>query len=136
MTEIAPENGEGFYSLGLLLAEQNRLAEAETILAKAQSLSPDNTRIAYNRGLLLLQLKKTDEAEQLLIRAYQRDQSSVDILHVLVNISVQKREYEKALGRIQMLQRLEPDKIEWGRLFQEVHATYEREKYFHEIRPR
>ena len=79
-TEIAPENGEGFYSLGLFLAEQNRLEEAEVMLEKAQTLLPDRTRIAYNRGLLLMQLDKVDEAEQMLIRVYQANQNAIDIL--------------------------------------------------------
>ncbi|MCL2119930.1 MAG: tetratricopeptide repeat protein, partial [Planctomycetaceae bacterium] len=128
VTELAPENGEGFYSLGLLLAERNRLAEAETAISKAASLMPGNPRVLYNHGLLLLQLGKPDEGERQLIRAYQTDQNSTDVLWALVSISLQKQEYEKALGRIQLLQRLEPDNPQWLRLFNEVQTRYRREQ--------
>ena len=134
VTEIVPDNGEAFYSLGLFLAEQNRLEEAETALSKAVTLSPDNTRIIYNYSLLLMKLDKIDEAEQLLIKAYQANQRSVDILSVLVTVSVQKREYTKALGRIQLLRQLEPDNPEWAKLFQQIELTYKREKFLLENR--
>ena len=124
VTELAPENGDGFYSLGLLLAEQKRLAEAEPLFAKAASLMPDNARVRYNHGVLLLQLGKPDEGEIQLIRAYQTDQNSVDILSALVGVSLQKQEYEKALGRIQLLRRLEPNNPRWATLFQDVQTRY------------
>ena len=127
VTELAPENGEGFYSLGLLLAEQNRLAEAETAIGKAVPLMPGNARVLYNHGLLL-QLGKPDESERQLIRAYQMDQNSVDILQALVSVSLQKQEYEKALGRIQLLQRLEPNNPGWVSLFNQVQTRYQQER--------
>jgi uncharacterized protein HemY len=73
---------------------------------------------------LLLQLGQQNEGERQLIRAYQTDQQSVDILWALVSISLQKQEYEKALGRIQLLRRLEPDNPRWVTLFNEVQIRY------------
>ena len=128
VTEIAPENGEGFYSLALLLAEQNRLDEAEKAFAKAATLMPDNARLLYNHGLLLLQLGNTDESERQLIRAYQADQNSVDIMRALVSVSLAKREYEKALGRIQLLRRMEPNNPSWQALFNQVQLQYRQEQ--------
>jgi predicted CXXCH cytochrome family protein len=122
---IDPLSGEAFYSLGLLLAEQNRLADAETALDKAQSLLKNNPRVLYNHGLLLFQLRKTDAAEKQLLRAFQLDQTSTDVLQVLANISVEKKEYEKALGRIQLLQKLEPNNPEWRQLFNQVYGIYQ-----------
>ena len=127
VTELAPDNGEGFYSLALFLAEQKRLDEASTAFTKAVSLLPGHARVLYNHGVLLLQLGKTDESERQLIRAYNTDQTSVDILSVLVNISLQKQEYEKALGRIQLLRRLEPNNPRWVTQFNQVQAIYQRE---------
>ncbi len=124
VTELTPENGEGFYSLGLFLAEHNRLPEADAALAKAAALMPGNARVLYNHGLLLLQLGKPDEAETQLIRAYRIDQNSTDILFALVSAAVAKREYEKALGRVQLLQRLEPDNPQWPALFQKVRLQF------------
>jgi tetratricopeptide (TPR) repeat protein len=128
VTELAPDNGEGFYSLGLLLAEQKRLTEAETAIGKAASLMPGNARVLYNHGVLLLQLGKQDDGERQLIRAYQADQKSVDILSALVGVSLQKQEYEKALGRIQLLRKLEPTNPQWMNLFNQVQTQYQHEQ--------
>jgi len=138
VTELAPDNGEGFYSLGLLFAEQKRLTEAEAAIGKAVTLMPGNSRVLYNHGLLLLQAGKPDESERQLIRAYQADQAvtgrshaasdSVDIMRALVSVSLAKREYEKALGRIQLLQRLEPNNPNWAVLFNQVHIQYRQEQ--------
>ncbi|MDR1385633.1 MAG: hypothetical protein LBJ67_17560 [Planctomycetaceae bacterium] len=126
--QIDPTSGEAFYSLGLLLAEQNRLADAENVLDKAQSLLKNNPRALYNHGLLLFQLRKTDAAEKQLLRAFQFDQSSTDILQVLANISVEKKEYEKALGRIQLLQQLDPNNREWQQFFNRIYGIYQSQK--------
>jgi len=128
VTELAPENGEGFYSLALLLAEQQRLDDAEKAFAKAVSLLPGHARVLYNHGLLLLQLGKSDESERQLIRAYQLEQNSVDIMRALVSVSLAKREYEKALGRIQLLRRMEPNNPNWPALFNQVQLQYRQEQ--------
>jgi tetratricopeptide (TPR) repeat protein len=128
VTEFAPENGEGFYSLALLLAEQNRLDEAEKAFAKATTLLPGNARLLYNHGLLLLQLGKLDESEKQLIRAYQTEQNSVGIMRALVSVSLAKREYEKAFGRVQLLRRMEPNNPNWAVLFNQVQTQYRQEQ--------
>jgi tetratricopeptide (TPR) repeat protein len=125
---IDPTSGEAFYSLGLLLAEQNRLTDAETALDQAQSLLKNNPRVLYNHGVLLFQLRKTDAAEKQLLRAFQLDQTSTDVLQVLANISVEKKEYEKALGRIQLLQKLDPDNPEREQFFNRVYELYNSQK--------
>ena len=53
VTQLEPAMGEVSYSLGLLVAEdERRLAEAVDLLAKAAELAPENPRIHYNAAWL------------------------------------------------------------------------------------
>lgn len=76
---LAPEWGDGFYSLGLLLAENEaRLPEALTFLALASDKMPLQPRVHYNFALALERLNKPAEAENALLKAYQLDSASPD----------------------------------------------------------
>ncbi|MCL2349391.1 MAG: tetratricopeptide repeat protein [Planctomycetaceae bacterium] len=119
--EIDPAHGETYYSLALLYAEQRRFAESETMFAQAlQHIKTGNARMFYNYGVLLLQTGKIEEAERQLINAWQNDKTSIDVLNALVNVSIQKKEYDKALGRLQLIMKLDPENPVWQRQFQEV----------------
>jgi len=63
---FSPENGEAYYSLGLLLAEDDRVSEAVDELASAARLLP-RARVLYNYGIALQQLGRLAEAEDALL---------------------------------------------------------------------
>ena len=58
-----PDQGEAWYSLGLLLAEMARYGDAAGSLSRAAALMPGRPRIHYNRALVLQQLGRNPEAE-------------------------------------------------------------------------
>ena len=69
--QLDPKMAEAYYSLGLLVAEdEKRLPEAEGLLRKATELAPQNARMHYNYGLALQRQEKYDDAEAQLKRAW------------------------------------------------------------------
>ena len=105
--QVAPEEGEAYYSLGLLLAEENRLSEAEQTLRKAAELIPDRARVRYNYALALQHLDRREEAETQLLKAYEIDPNDVNIMQALAVFYMQDRNPRAALPYAQkMVQRL------------------------------
>ena len=72
-TRVAPQNPEGFYRLGLILAELQQYGYALSALDKALQLSPTFHRARYNKAMLLQHLGRHQEAqkEMELLRALQ-----------------------------------------------------------------
>jgi len=64
--ELGPDNGEARYSLGLLLAEEERFAEAADELGAAARLL-SRARVFYNHGVALEKLGRLAEAEDALL---------------------------------------------------------------------
>jgi predicted CXXCH cytochrome family protein len=109
VVKLEPKWDEGYYSLGLLLAEQEgRLSEAAEALGKAVELSPRHSRMQYNYGLALDKLGKTAEAEKHL-RLSADLEPTPDCLYALVNVLVERREWKDAVSVAERLERLSPD---------------------------
>ena len=92
--QIAPEEGELYYLLALLLAEEQRIEEAATLLEKAMDLIPTRARVAYNNALTLQQLKQYDKSESVFIKALDVSPQDADVIYALVTLYAQ---WEKAL---------------------------------------
>lgn len=92
----SPGDGHLHYSLGLLLAQSDRLSTAVIELDKAARLLPDDARIAYNHGLALQHLGRQKEAEKALLRAYQLAEGSPDVAYAVIALYLQNRQPEKA----------------------------------------
>ncbi len=60
----APGEGELYYSLGLLLAEEKRYPEAASNLGRTAKLIPKRPRVHYNHGLTLQHLGRRDRPAQ------------------------------------------------------------------------
>jgi tetratricopeptide (TPR) repeat protein len=95
--EGAQQRGELHYSLGLLLAEIGRLAEAEQELALAAAELPNRPRIRYNRALTLQRLGRTPEAEQVFLEAESLAPESPEVQNALAILHLQAARPERAL---------------------------------------
>jgi len=119
----SPNNGDLRYSLGLLLAEQQRLAEAAASLGEAAALMPSRARVRYNYALALQHLGRRSAAERELLAAHEADPRDPSIVNALVIFYIQQQRLEEAQvyavklvnlapnqpGPRQMLQRIEQE---------------------------
>jgi len=97
VVELAPDFAEGWYSLGLLIAENpQRLEEAAQCLTRATQLAPEGARIHYNLGLALQRLKRMAEAEKALKTAFQLAPNDLDIRRALGALYLELGESGKA----------------------------------------
>ncbi|RKZ84924.1 MAG: hypothetical protein DRR19_17080 [Candidatus Parabeggiatoa sp. nov. 1] len=106
--QFTKEPGVLYYSLGLLLAEQQRLQEAVVHLAKAAALMPNHSRVHYNHGLLLQHLGKTSQAKTAFLKAYQLNTNDQSTLRALTILHIQQHQWEKAYPYAKQLNRLYP----------------------------
>ena len=103
-----PNEGELYYSLGLLLAEDKRLAEAVDALATAARLMPRRARVRYNLALALDRLSRDREAEASLLQALQLDPGDGDIVYALAAFYVQRQQWKRALPFAEQLVAMSP----------------------------
>lgn len=106
---------DAHYSLGLLLAEMQNLAEAETHLGKAARLS-GNPRHYYNWGLSLQNLGRPAEAEKAFRKGLGADPASEALLYALAVLYIQQKETGKARPLVQQLLRLNPQNEDYQNL--------------------
>jgi len=118
----SPTNGELHYSLGLLLAEEQRLSEAGEELGKAARLLPDRPRVQYNYALALQGTGKMKEAEVALLHAYRLNLQDADVVYALAVLYAQRAEWDRALPYAQDLVRLMPGAPGPAQLLQRIEA--------------
>jgi tetratricopeptide (TPR) repeat protein len=95
-----PKMGEVYYSLGLLVAEDDkRLEEATGLLAKAAILA-----------------------------AHKLAPQNTDYLHALAILYSQQKQWDRAIASVEQLQRLEPSNPNWGRLLSEIQRLSQPDK--------
>jgi tetratricopeptide (TPR) repeat protein len=104
----AAGEGELHVSLGLLLAEEQRLDEAAAALARASELVPDRPRVFTNLGLALRALGRTTEAETALWTARAKDPRDTDALQVLAELAAARGDRDQAVALAEELARLLP----------------------------
>lgn len=107
--QAAPQQGELYYSLGLLYAEQKNLTDALPMLAKASKLLPDHVRVHYNYALALQHAGKLQHAEQVMLAANKVDPHNPDVMYALATFYIKQRKWHEALTFAQRLQKLIPN---------------------------
>jgi predicted CXXCH cytochrome family protein len=109
LEQLRQQLGETHYSLGLLLAEdEKRLDEAAKVLAVAARFLPRNARVFYNFGLAQQKLGQAKAAEESLITACRLDPSQPDYVHALTVYYSQSGDWGKARVCAEQLVRLAP----------------------------
>ncbi|MFI5404071.1 MAG: tetratricopeptide repeat protein, partial [Planctomycetota bacterium] len=117
----SPDNGEAYYSLGLLLAEDDRVSEAVDELASAARLLP-RARVFYNYGVALQQLGRLAEAEDALLAGEKLSPRDTALLHALAILYAQRQEPRRALPYARRLLDLAPDSPDAQRLVERLEA--------------
>jgi len=126
--ELAPQLADVHYSLGLLLAEdQRRLGEAAEALARAAKLAPDSARIHYNLGLALQKLGRGEEAEKALLEAQRLAPRRPEYLTALVILYLQEKQGTKALAAAESLLELAPHDPTAHRLLHDAQEAADRD---------
>jgi len=103
-----PNEGELYYSLGLLLAEDKRLAEAADALATALAAHAPARPRAVQSGPRADRLSRDREAEASLLQALQLDPQDGDIVYALTAFYVQRRQWKRALPFAEQLVTISP----------------------------
>jgi len=119
----APKEGELYYSLGLLLAEEQRYPEAATNLGKAAELMPTRTRVHYNHGLALQHLGGKSGAETALLKAYRLDQNDTSVIQALAILYIQGRQWDQAATYAKKLTHLYPNEPGPRRMLEQINKA-------------
>ncbi|MEN7548748.1 HEAT repeat domain-containing protein [Rapidithrix thailandica] len=114
------EYGPAYYSLGLLLAETGKLAEAEQNLQLAAEKVGNNPRIFYNWGLALQQLNRPEEAEKAYLKGLDLTPESGDLHYALCVLYIQQKQFANARKHAQILLDTYPDAQELQQLMQTI----------------
>ena len=120
--QIAPKQGELYYSLGLLLVEEKQLQDAEKEFKRAVDLMPDRPRMLYNYGLLLQNLERRTEAGVALRKAQKLNSKDPQIVYALVIFYAQQQDWQQALPYAKQLVSLLPDRPEPKKLLTDIQA--------------
>jgi Flp pilus assembly protein TadD len=119
----SPTNGELHYSLGLLLAEEQRLGEAAEELGRAARLLPDRPRVQYNYALALQGTGKAKQAEAVLLNAYHLNTQDADVVYAVALLYAQQQRWDRALPYARELVRLTPGAPGPMQLLQRIEAA-------------
>jgi predicted CXXCH cytochrome family protein len=106
---VPEDQGELYYSLGLLLREEERVEEAATYLGQAADLLSNRPGVRYDYALALQQLGRRTEAEAEMLKAYAADPADSSILRGLAVFYSQQEDWERALLYARKLVELLPD---------------------------
>ena len=118
-----PKEGELYYSLGLLLAEEKRYPEAATNLGKAAELMPTRARVHYNHGLALQHLGGKSGAETALLKANRLDENDPSVIQALAIFYFQGRDWDQAANYAKKLTHLYPNEPGARRMLEQINKA-------------
>lgn len=120
-----PEEGELYYSLGLLLAERRQLEESVRALARAVELMPERPRVRYNYSLALQHLGHQEEALTAMLAAERMSPEDPSILEALVSFYTNEGRWGEAVTYAEQLARLFPDDTRLRQLLERIRVNSE-----------
>lgn len=104
-----PEEGELYYSLGLVQAEMNQLAGATVSLERAANLLPTRPRVRYNYALALQRLGRRSQAETQFLESYRVGPEDPSIAQALAILYSQDARWDEALEWAERLVEMLPE---------------------------
>ena len=107
--ELAPENAEAYYNLGVTLKELSRLEEAEESYKKAIILKPNYALAFFNLGNILKELDRLEEAEESYRKAIAHKPDFADAYNNLGNMLQELSRLEEAEKSYRKAIALKPD---------------------------
>lgn len=106
IVKLHPEAAEGWYSLGLLLAENEKSwEESADCFLKASKLNMDNARVFYNLGLAMYRLKQYETAEKALLQAVKMEPNNRDFINAVIYFYRETDDSQKELQWVEYLNR-------------------------------
>lgn len=112
----APDDYRALELLGIVRAQQQREAEAETLFKRALELKPDFASTHVSLGMLYVQMSKPDEAIPQFQEALRIDSARTDARSSLVNVwreqahaAVRENDPEKALSLLLQARKMSPN---------------------------
>jgi len=123
--ERVPDEGELHYSLGLLLAEEERMREAVAELKLASELLPGRARVHHNLGLAYQALELWEEAERAHLKAFGQNSDDVDIVNAVALLLARREQWHRALPYAERLVQLAPEWEQARGLLESIRAEVE-----------
>jgi tetratricopeptide (TPR) repeat protein len=120
--EYAPDEGELNYSLGLVLAEEQKNEQAAHYLGRAATLLPGRGRVRFNYALALIRVGRSAEAERALLEAAALSPADADVLYTLTIHYVNLKRWDRAEEFALRLVRARPDDAGARRLLAQINA--------------
>ena len=111
-----------YYSIALILAENDQFEDAANSFENAARYDPSNSRIYYNWGLVKQNLKKYDEAIEIYTTGIGIDPAADDIRYALVTAYFESGQYDKALSVAEHLLKKYPDNTSLVNLVRNIKA--------------
>jgi tetratricopeptide (TPR) repeat protein len=112
VTEVAPQNPDGFVNIGRAALQEGDIARARTVLEKALALSPDLARAHFFYAGVLRQEGNYDGAaahlKKVLVQ-YPRDRVA---LNNLGRVLFLKRNYAEAVNTLQQVLAIDPEDLQ------------------------
>ncbi|MDP6113013.1 MAG: tetratricopeptide repeat protein [Planctomycetota bacterium] len=129
VVRLRPDIGHGFYSLGLLVAENpQRLEEATEHLTKAADLMPRHPRAHYNCGLALWRQGNTEKAAEYLLTAHELAPQHPDYPFSLAQLLAQQRKWKEALNYARISAELAPGEPQRVQLYRQIEMSYRQQR--------
>ena len=121
--ELAPENPDHLFNIGVIDLEAKRLERAEQLFEQVLALRPDCTLALLNLGYIAKTQGRLDDAEAKYKRAVECDEKGVEARANLAHLLVDQERYEEALTLFEDVRSLESSllDIELGYLVCLVH---------------
>lgn len=118
--EREPEFGLAFYSMGLLLAEENRVQEAIPYFEQGAVLMTGNDRLKYNLAVSYQTVGEREKAEIMYLEAIDLNSEETDYLYGICTLYLQNDQNEQALVYAEKLLESDPQNSRFQQLLRFV----------------